>query len=283
MPGTRRATYPCRVVAANAEYRGTVALRQVIMAPPADVTALALTCWEDSFSLHGVQPLPTPLPSGPLPPLGKLVAITDTGSRHQSGGSGGHGHPRFMWHTRFESGLSPATSSLTLSGATGTEAIQTLIQLPQWPPARFDAPTHTMAAAALPATLRLDRAGRTLPDRVVPLSADLGVIAGIRRALTSLYCWPSWFLMTVEAAGAPLPVTPGVVHKRSWEMEDDQGNRYLGHWIGGWSGQDNGAHIGFAPGLDPEARQVRVSFTDPFGRAGQLNTTVAVPNGEPSP
>jgi hypothetical protein len=65
-------------------------------------------------------------------------------------------------------------------------------------------------------------------------------------------------------------------------MEDDQGNRYLGHWIGGWSGQDNGAHIGFAPGLDPDARQVRVSFTDPFGRAGQLTTTVAVPNGEPS-
>jgi hypothetical protein len=110
----------------------------------------------------------------------------------------------------------------------------------------------------------------------VALGADLGVIAGIRRALTSVYCWPSWFVMTIEAAGDQFSRTPRAVLDQSWEIEDDRNNHYEGRCIGTWSGQHDGAHIAFGPGLDPVASEVRVSFTDPFGRAGRLTTTVAV-------
>lgn len=212
--------------------------------------------------------------------MGNLEVTTNTGNKHEGRGASGHGYPHFLWHATFEPALAPDISSVTLSGTTDTAAINALIQLPHWPPARYDAPTRAVTTAPALATLRLDRAGRPLPDRVVALSADLGLIAGVRRALTSLYCWPSWFLMTLEAAGDQLSVMPRAVHKESWDIEDDRGNHYAGGWIGGWSGQDNGAHIAFTPQLDPQARELRVSFTDPFGRAGRLTTVVAVPDGE---
>jgi hypothetical protein len=262
------------------EYRGTVALRHAVIAPPVDVIALALTCWGDSFIVHGIQPLPTSPPSGPLPPMNRLEATTDTGSVHQSGGGGGHGHPRFLWHVTFEPALPTDIGALTVSSTTDTGAITTRLQLPHWPPPRHDALTEAAPSTQIHAPRRPDQTGEPLPDRVIPLSADLGVTAGVRRALTSLYCWPSWFLMTVEAGGDPLPIKPEAVQAHSWEMEDDRGNEYLGAWTGGWSGRDNGAHIAFAPGLDPEAGQLRLSFTDPFGRAGRLTTRVTIPNGQ---
>jgi hypothetical protein len=113
---------------------------------------------------------------------------------------------------------------------------------------------------------------------VVALSADLGVIAQVRRALTVLYCWPAWFLLTIEAPVFPVPVTQRPGHAQAWEMEDDRGNRYLGMNTGGWSGPDNGAHIAFTPGLDPRARQLRLAFPDPFGGAGSLTAVVSVPS-----
>jgi hypothetical protein len=265
------------VAGASVEYRGTIAFRQVVIGPPVDVTALALTCWGDSFAIHGIQALPTP-PAGRLPPLSSLVATTDTGSLHQGGGGGGHGHPRFLWHVTFEPALPSDIGALTLSDGTAETAVTTRLELAQWPPPRYDATTETSPAAPARAPRRPDEAGEPLPDRVIPLSADLGVVAGVRRALTSLYCWPSWFLMTVEAVGEARQIKPAVIHAQSWEMEDDRGNEYVGAWSGGWSGRDNGVHVAFGPGLDPNARQLRLAFTDPFSQTGRLAAQVTVPS-----
>jgi hypothetical protein len=166
---------------------------------------------------------------------------------------------------------------LTLAAATDTTPIAATIRVPQWPPVRHEAVARE-APTPVSSRPRVDRVGSALPDRVVALGADLGLIADARRALSFLYCWPSWFLLTIEATAtdSPLPSAPRANLERAWEMEDDWGNVYAGMETGAWSGQDNGAHVAFAPGLDRRARELRLSFPDPFGR-GQLNAVVAVP------
>jgi hypothetical protein len=196
-------TYDWFVTATGDEFRGTIAVRHEVIGPPANVTALALTSWSDAFIVHGIQALPTPPPSGRLPPMNRLEATTDTGSVHHSGGGGGHGYPRFLWHPTFTPTLGSNVGALNLSGTTANGAIATRLQLPHWPPARHHAPTEEATTAPRRATRPPHQPGKPLPDRVVPVSADLGVIAGIRRAITSLYCWSSLFLMTVEGAGDP--------------------------------------------------------------------------------
>jgi hypothetical protein len=265
-------------VAATAGYRGSLALRDAVIGPPFEATALALTCWDDSFALHGIQVLPTPLPPGPLG-IRDVEITTDVGSHHRGPGLGGHGHPRLLWHATFEPALPPAVATLTFTGTAVADgaANTSPIRLPHWPPTRHAAPAqettrHTRASPPV------DRAGAALPDRVVALSADLGIIARIRRALTVMYCWPAWFLVTIEAPDLPMPVMPRPRHDQAWEIEDDRGNRYLGMNTGGWNGPDNGAHIAFTPGLDPRARQLRLAFPDPFGQAGSLTAAVAVPS-----
>jgi hypothetical protein len=265
-------------VAASAGYRGSLVLRDAVIGPPISAKALGLTCWDDSFALHGIQPLPTPLPPGPLG-MRDVEMTTDVDSKHHSPGLGGHGHPRFLWHAAFEPALPPGVSALTLSARAVPDraAVTALIRLPYWPPTRHEAVARETTG---PTRGRppVDRAGAALPDRVVALSADLGVIAQVRRALTVLYCWPAWFLLTIEAPGGPMRATQGSIFERAWEMEDDRGNRYLGMDTGGWRGPDHGAHIAFAPGLDPLARELRLSFPDPFGQAGPLTAVVSVPN-----
>lgn len=260
------------------EYRGTIALRHALTGPGAEATALALTCWSDSFALHGIEPLPTPPPPWPVVSRAGLEATTDAGSVHHGGGSGGHGVPRFLWHLTFTPALPPDVRTLTLSGRIETGGITTRLELPHWPPTRYDALAEATTSPPSRAPRRPAQTGESLPDRVVALSADLGSVAGARCALTSLSCWPSWFMLTVEAVGAALRMHPRESQAHSWEMEDDRGNEYLGAWTGGWSGADSGSHIAFGPGLDPDARQLRLSFTNPFGQAGGLTTVVTVPD-----
>jgi hypothetical protein len=271
------AAYIC-AVAGSAGYRGSVALRDAVIELPITARALALTCWADSFALHGIQPLPTSPPPGPLG-INDVEITTDTGTKHHSHGLGGHGYPRFLWQAAFEPALPPGVSVLTLSARARADSavVTALIRLPRWPPTRREAVTRetTGRAQGRPS---VDGVGSPLPDRVVALSADLGVIAQVRRALTVLYCWPAWFLLTIEAPGGPTRATQRSDLERAWAMEDDRGNRYLGMDSGGWSGPDNGAHIAFAPGLDPLARELRLSFPDPFGEAGWLTAVVTVPN-----
>jgi hypothetical protein len=203
---------------------------------------------------------------------------TDIGSTHHSPGLGGHGHPRFLWQAAFEPALVPGVRALTLSARAIADgaAVTALIRLPPWPPVRHDAVARETVGPT-PGRPTVDAAGSALPDRVVTLSADLGVIAQVRRALTVLYCWPTWFLLTIEAPGGPLQATQRWSVEAGWEGEDDRGNRYLGMTIGGWSGPDHGAHIALAPGLDPLARELRLFFPDPFGWAGPLTAVVSVP------
>jgi hypothetical protein len=111
-------TYDWFVTATGVEFRGTIAVRHEVIGPPANVTALALTSWSDSFIVHGIQALPTPPPSGRLPPMNRLEATTDTGSVHHSGGGGGHGYPRFLWHPTFTPTLGSNVGALNLSGTT---------------------------------------------------------------------------------------------------------------------------------------------------------------------
>lgn len=195
---------------------------------------LALTCWDDTFALHELQPLPIRPPRGPLSGMRDVELVTDVGSKHHSPGSGGHGHPRFLWHMTFEPALPARVRTLTLSAmvAPGAATVTVLIRLPRWPPSRCEAVARTATGPMRPRP-HLERAGSALPDRVVALSADLGVAADVRRALTMLYCWPSWFLLTVEAPGGPLPVTQRTAVDHAWEMEDDRGNTYAGMDTGG--------------------------------------------------
>lgn len=264
---------------ATAGYRGSLALRDAVIGPPFAATALALTCWDDSFALHGIQAVPMPLPPGPLG-MRDVEITTDVGSHHRAPGLGGHGHPRFLWHAAFEPALPPGVATLTLTGKVVADSAATItspIRLPQWPPTRHAAPARETTGLTR-ASPPVDRAGAILPDWVVAPSADLGIIAHIRRALTVMYCWPTWFLLTIEAPVFQMPVTPQPRHERAWEIEDDRGNRCLGMNTGGWSGPDNGAHIAFTPGLDPRARQLRLAFPDPFGHAGSLTAAVTMPS-----
>lgn len=207
--------------------------------------------------------------------MAQLEATTDVGSVHRGAGAGG-----LLWHVTFEPALPAEIGAVTLSGPTDT-AVPAPVRLPHWPPARYDAFAQTVKTAPRPGTPRHHEADRPLPDRVIALSADLGVTAGVHRAITSLYCWSSWFLMTIEATGDHLSVEPQVVSTHSWEMEDDRRNQYVGAWTGGWSGRDYGAHIAFTPGLDTQARSLQLFFTDPFGRTGDLTTIVEVPSRQP--
>jgi hypothetical protein len=84
-------------------------------------------------------------------------------------------------------------------------------------------------------------------------------------------------VLTIEAPGGPLPVRERAAFDYAWVLDDDRGNRYTGMDTGGWSGPNNGAHVAFAPRLDPQARELRLSFFDPFGRAGHLTALVPVP------
>jgi hypothetical protein len=259
-------------------YRGTVALRHDLLGPPDNVTVLALTGWDDSFVVQGIQPLPTPPPSGPLPPIRRLDAVTDTGTRHEGHGSGGHGHPRFLWHATFVPELPLGTRSLTLSGSRESAAFTSAVEFPAWPPETHDVPSQLVTAdrpdSAHPYP---DRPGEPLPDRVMALNVDLGVVADVRRVLTTLYCWPGWFLLTVEATGAVVERLPPGSTTAPWELRDDRGTHYVGRWIGGWGNGDSGAHVAFNPGLDPNARRLQLSFTDPFTDSGQFTTTIPVP------
>jgi hypothetical protein len=261
----------------GAEYVGTIALRDVPGPPSSPIAALALTAWSDSFVLHGIEALPTPPPTGPIPPWRLGDATSDTEDRHRSRGGGGHGHPRFFWETTFDGALSAAARSLTLSIATGDETIDAVVPLPNWPPGRTDAPARVTTDTTSDAPTLVDRGGTTLPDRVIAISADLGVLGGIRRAMTSLYCWPSWFMVTLEARGS-IPASCGpMTQLTAWSVEDDRGNRYAGRWTGGWSGRHGGAHGTFTPQLDPMAQRLHVEFDDPFGDAGKLCADVALP------
>ena len=266
-----------RPMAASAGYRGTIALHDAVIPAPISATALAITCWDDSFAMHGIQSLPTPPPPHPLG-IGEVEITTDTGSTHHGSGAGGHGHPRFLWRTRFRPALPTGVTTLALSAKAMTDGatVTALIRLPHGPPTPHEAACRvtTFPSRARPS---IDRGGSDLPDRVVALGVDLGVIADVRRVLTVLYCWPAWFLLTIEAAGGPFPVRPPSPFEQAWEMADDRGTTYLGGYTGGWSGRDNGAHIAFAPGLDPQARELRLTFPDPFGRVSQLTAVAVVP------
>jgi hypothetical protein len=275
--GERGAAYAC-AVAASAAYRGSLVLRDAVLGARSDLRALALTCWDDSFALHGIQPLPTPLPPGPLG-MRDVEITTDIGSKHYSPGLGGHGHPRFLWHAAFEPAFPPGVSALTLSATAMPDgaAVTALIPLPHWPPTRREAVARETTGPTQGRTT-VDRVGSPLPDQVIALNTDLGVVAQVRRALTVMYRWPAWFLLTVEARGFPMQETKRSASEQAWEMDDDRGNRYLGMDTGGWSGPDSGAHIAFAPGLDPLARELRLSFPDPFGQVGSLTAVVSVPH-----
>jgi hypothetical protein len=111
----------------------------------------------------------------------------------------------------------------------------------------------------------------------VALNADLGIVADVHRVLRTLYCRPSWLLLTIEATGAIVPREPPALIPAPWEMHDDQRNHYVGRWSGGWGGADTGAHIAFGPGLDPRAHQLHLTFADPFTPSLQLTSVIAVP------
>lgn len=270
-------TYACPVAVAVG-YRGSIAVRDALVGAPAGARTLGLSCWDDSFGVHGIVPLPTPPSPGPVMATQGARITTDAGSEHRSMGIGGHGHPRFLWNARFEPALPAGISELVLSAATEAAPVTATIRLPRWPPVRHEAGARA-ASAPTGARPPVDRGGPPLPDRVVALGADLGVVADGRRALTLLYCWRSWFLLTVEATPGDDPPAAGrrELVDRAWEMEDDRGNVYAGMDTGGWGGPDVGAHIAFAPGLDPQARELRLSFPDPLGRAGHLTAVVGVP------
>jgi len=207
----------------------------------------------------------------------EVEITTDIGSTHHGSGGGGHGHPRFLWHTLFRPALPTGARTLTLAARTMSEraAVAALIPVPHGP-TRQEATCRetTFAPRARPS---IDRAGSAVPDRVVALGADLGVVADVRRVLTVLYCWPAWFLLTIEAPGGPFRSGSRRRFEQAWELADDRANTYAGVYTGGWSGRENGAHIAFAPGLDPQARELRLSFPDPFGRVSQLTAVAIVP------
>jgi hypothetical protein len=254
-------------------------LRRALVGPPDGVTVLAVTAWDHGFALHGVQQLPTPKARELFTDLRLGDAVTDLGTRHEGGGGGGHGHPRFLWHAPFTPALPAEARSLTVSGIADGTAFTTVIGLPGWPPATHAALTQAVTTnGAAPGSDRPDEAGTPLPDRVVALSTDLGIVGDVRRVLTTLYCWPGWFLLAIEASGAVVPQQPPDLVPAVWEMHDDQGNRYRGRWRGGWGGADTGAHVAFAPGLDPHARELRLSFPDPFTPSAHLTTLLPLPS-----
>ena len=125
-----------RPMAASAGYRGTIALHDAVIPAPISATALAITCWDDSFAMHGIQSLPTPPPPHPLG-IGEIEITTDTGSTHHGSGGGGHGHPRFLWDTRFRPALPTGVTTLALSAKAMTDGatVTALIRLPHGPPA----------------------------------------------------------------------------------------------------------------------------------------------------
>lgn len=260
-------------------YRGTVGLSASVLDPPDEVTALAITCWDDRFSLHGVYPRSTPMAEGWPGPRTNIAISTDVGTVHTSDSRGGHGHPRTLWHISFTPTLPAETRALTLSAVTDDAEVSTTIPLPRWPAAVIDA----SASPAPPddgSIHVLHDDGPAAPSHVVPLCADMGVDGDIRRVATHLYCWPSWFMLTVEAAGDHIPMTRESPFNRPWYLEDDRGRRYHGAMRGGWSGADTGVHVVCAPGLDPLARELRLTFTDPFGRSGRLSAVVPLAGHE---
>lgn len=113
------------------------------------------------------------------------------GTKHRGGGAGGHGHPRFLWHTRFEPALPAGITTLTLSATAFMDAaaITALIRLPHWPPSGHEAVAR-VATRPTRGRPRFDQVGSALPDRVVALSADLGDPFGRAGQLTAVVAMP---------------------------------------------------------------------------------------------
>jgi hypothetical protein len=61
-----------------------------------------------------------------------------------------------------------------------------------------------------------------------------------------------------------------------WDIEDEHGNHYAGITTSGGSGTSKIARATCAPALDPRAQTLTITFPDPFGEAGIINTTVAL-------
>jgi hypothetical protein len=85
--------------------------------------------------------------------------------------------------------------ALSAKAMTDGATVTALIRLPHGPPTPHEAACRvtTFPSRARPS---IDRGGSDLPDRVVALGADLGVIADVRRVLTVSYCWPSSFFLS---------------------------------------------------------------------------------------
>lgn len=81
------------------------------------------------------------------------------------------------------------TLTVSRQGATWTD----VVELAAWPPDTHAAPTKPVSLdRAVAANPHPDTPGEPLPDHAVALNVDLGVVADVRRVLTSLYCWPDW-------------------------------------------------------------------------------------------
>jgi hypothetical protein len=283
-------------------YRGTRVLDAPLGHPSRQLRLLALDGWEELFVLRGLE---APATTMPFPGHGWTVE-TDQGTTHHSVGAGvGGGETIWQWEIDFDSPLPDDATSITVSPGLidGHPAPATTLNTPPVPIARpvatpyatddrrtpgcrfcnplprADAPAASgpRCPACWAAQHGLDRAVRE-PDvarpRVIPISADLGNLAGADIALCSLNAWPTWFALTLGAQGDALANHWGPHLGGRWDIEDDHGNHYTGIATSGFSGTSYLACAACAPALDPRAQALTITFADPFGDAGIINTTI---------
>jgi hypothetical protein len=144
-------------------------------------------------------------------------------------------------------------------------------------PPRDRRPICAACRDALHAVCQAKQPPTALPEAVLALNARLPGAIATDLVIPTLTCWPTWFDLDVTGPvdgpwGASL-ANPG----KTWSIDDDRGNRYIGACLGGSSRFDLSTHhLSFIPALDPSASTLTLTFP-PSIDGTSTSTTVGLP------
>jgi hypothetical protein len=282
------------------QYRGTVALNVALPAWPWELILLALDVWEGCFTLRGTSAFD---PEEPTRSPGGWGVATDRSTMRPARGGGMGGSTPTRWHIEFAPSLpDDATEVLVFAGSPVAKPWDhvplpdeptVVVPLANWPrtprlaeATTVNAPTcRQRAPSDSLSSLLVDRAVR--PDRVIPVSTQLGDGAGGDLCVLAVETWPSCFDLHVAHSGwwggAEARDSPSVWgrHRRlGWWALDDRGGEYWGQFQGGHSGSTSVVEVSSAPALNPRANALTLEFPSPFDDQSVIRSTIELPTIE---
>jgi hypothetical protein len=265
-------------------YGGTLAPNVVVPGLSRQLVITAVDVWGHAVQLRGTAEVDRATPFWFPSAWG---VATDLGSTHTFHGGGAGSH---SWAYRFVPSLPAGAQELRIFVDPERTQFEVGGELPREPALTIALPaaplTVRRAAAVLDPAATPPRLGfmgdldgsPVRPTRVIPVSTAL-VGAGERDlCVLNIDVRSEWFAVHV-GGGGPLSVgddgqeTAVRLLKYNWSGTDDRGGHYAGSVCSSHSGFPWTMTATLAPALDPEARDLTLTFPYPFG-SGVVTATV---------